>query len=105
MMGINSAYQSATGRIPNWVGFGLIIAAGITAIVIGAIVPMVAAVAFGVAAIAAAIVAWVDGARSSPDVDPFKPSWGGTVKRVGMAAWLIIFGLFAVAALIAVVVG
>ncbi len=100
-MSVNQSFQSIERSIPNWVGFGLIILAGVAAIAVGAAVGPAGLVPFGIAAIASAIVAWWSGARSSPQVNPFKRSWGGTVKEIDGWAWGVVFLLFAVAVLIA----
>ena len=103
-MSVNQSFQSLERKIPNWVGFGLIILAGLAAIIVGAAVGPAGLIPFGVAAIASAIVAWYSGARSSPRVNPFAKSWGGTVKEVEGWAWGIVFALFAVATVIALFV-
>jgi hypothetical protein len=95
--------RSLLDRIPNWVGFGLIILVGVVAIIVGATLPSAGFVAFGIAAIASSILAWANGAKSTPDVDPFGKKFGGTVKGVDGWVWLVVFGLFLVAAIIAIV--
>lgn len=85
--------DSLLNRIPNWVGFGLIIVVGIVAIVVGALAPSAGFIAYGVAAIASSIIAWASGARSRPNVGWKK--FGGTVSGVDGWAWLVIFLLFA----------
>jgi hypothetical protein len=95
------------GWLPNWVGFGLIIIAGIVAIVVGATQPSAASagfIAFGVVAIIASILAFIAGARSTPNINPFKKSFGASVEEVAGWAWIIIFVLFVIAALIAIFV-
>ena len=99
-MGVNQSFQSIERKVPNWVGFGLIILAGAAAIIVGAAAGAARLVPFGIAAIASAIVAWWSGARSTPRVNPFEKSWGGTVKAVEGSAWAIVFLLFAVALVI-----
>lgn len=93
--------QSLLGWIPDWVGFSLIILAGAVAIVIGATQGDAGFIAFGVAAAASAVIAWVSGATSKPKVGISNRSFGGTVERVPMLPWLLIFALF----LVAVVIG
>jgi hypothetical protein len=92
------------GWLPAWLGFMLIIAAGAAAIVVGAISNPVSAglIAFGVAAIASSILAWWAGGKSEPRVNPFEKSFGGVVSNIDGWVWLVIFGLFVVAALIAI---
>ncbi|MPZ48134.1 MAG: hypothetical protein GEU75_02285 [Dehalococcoidia bacterium] len=91
-----------TGFIPNWVGFGLAIAAGVACIIVGAMQPYAGLIAIGAAAVISSIIAWVSGAKSTPSVNPFKKSFGATIKEIEMIPWLIIFGLFVVAVLIAI---
>jgi len=91
------------GLVPNWVGFGLAIAAGVACIVVGAIQPYAGLIAIGIAAVISSIIAWVSGAKSTPNVNPFKKSFGATIKKIEMVPWLIIFGLFVVAVIIALV--
>ena len=93
------------GWIPDWVGFGLIILAGLVAIGFGAFgkPTSIGLIAFGVAAIASAILAWVNGGTSTPKIDPFGKSFGGTVDNIDGWAWLVVFGLFVVALAIALV--
>ena len=72
------------GWLPAWLGFVLIILAGIAPIVVGAIQrdPNAAFIAFGVAAIASSIIAWWSGARSEPRANPFDRSFGGVVSNI-----------------------
>lgn len=91
------------GWLPAWLGFVLIIAAGIAAIVVGAILPKVGLIAFGVAAILSSALAWWQGASSEPRVNPFDQSFGGVVSKIDGWAWLVVFGLFVVAAIITIV--
>lgn len=98
---MNQALQSLEGRIPNWVGFGFIILAGVAAISVGAAVGPAGLIPLGIAAVASAIIAWWSGAKSSPQLNPFKRSWGGTVKEIDGWAWGVVFLLFLVAVLIA----
>ena len=92
-----------TGFIPNWVGFGLAIVAGIVCIAVGASIPYAGLIAIGAWAIVASIIAIISGAKSTPDVNPFKKSFGATVKEIDQIPWLIIAGLLVVAVIIAVV--
>lgn len=96
-------FGSILGWVPNWVGFGLIILAGIVAFIYGvAITPSAGLVAFGLAAVISAIVAWVVGGRSSPRINPIGKSFGGTLDHIDGWAWLVVFGLFLVAVLVTV---
>jgi hypothetical protein len=92
--------QTLLGWIPDWVGFTLIILAGAVSIVVGAIQTDAGFIAFGVAAVASAIIAWVTGATSKPKVGISNRSFGGTVERISTVPWLVIFGLFVVAVII-----
>jgi hypothetical protein len=94
--------DSLLDRIPNWVGFGLIILVGILAIIFGGLERSPGLIAFGVAAIASSILAWANGARSRPDVGWKK--FGGTVKNIDGWVWVVVFLLFAAAVAIAVFV-
>ena len=93
------------GWIPNWLGFCLIIAAGIAMIVVGAIQRSAGLICWGCAAIAGSIIAWVSGATSRPDINPMKKSFGGTVSRVPMKSWAAIFVLFVGALIVTAVTG
>lgn len=100
----NAFLERVLGWLPAWLGFVLIILAGIAAIVVGAIQGSGGLIAFGVAAIVSAGLAWWQGASSSPRVNPFDRSFGGVVSKIDGWAWLVIFGLFVVALIIAFVV-
>lgn len=91
------------GWLPGWLGFVLIILAGVAAIVVGAIQSSVGFIAFGVAAIASSILAWWSGAKSEPRANPFDRSFGGIVSQVDGWVWLVVFGLFLAASIIAIV--
>jgi hypothetical protein len=91
------------GWLPDWVGFCIIIAVGIAAVVVGFIVSSAGLVAFGVAAIASAILAWVAGAQSAPSGNPTERTIGARVRYVPDRIWYIVFGLFVIAAIIAIV--
>jgi hypothetical protein len=91
------------GWLPGWLGFVLIILAGVAAIVVGIATPSAGFIAFGVAAIASSILAWWSGAKSTPEINPFEKSFGGTVSGVDGWVWLVVFGLFVVASIIAIV--
>jgi hypothetical protein len=93
--------DSILDRVPNWVGFGLIILVGVLAIVFGALAKSPGLIAFGVAAIASSIIAWANGAKSRPNVGWI--SFGATVRNVDGWAWLIVFVLLAAAVAVAVV--
>jgi hypothetical protein len=92
------------GWLPAWLGFVLIIAAGVLAIVIGAMQSSAGLIAFGVAAILSAGLAWWQGVKADPRGNPMDQSFGGAVSRMDGWAWLVVFGLFVVALIIAFVV-
>jgi hypothetical protein len=92
--------QSLLGWIPDWVGFSLIILAGVVAIVIGATQGNAGFIAFGIAAVASGVIAWVSGATSKPKGGISDRSFGGTVERIPMVPWVVIFGLFVAAVVI-----
>jgi hypothetical protein len=97
--------ERALGWLPAWLGFALIILAGIAVAVLGIVTNTKVAgfVAFGVAAVASAILAWWSGGKSEPRANPFDRSFGGVVSRIDGWVWLVIFGLFVVASIIAIV--
>ncbi|HEX9076609.1 MAG TPA: hypothetical protein VF932_12565 [Anaerolineae bacterium] len=107
MDGGNDFFKRIFGWLPAWVGFGIIILIGVLALIFGATArpnPSAGLLAFGVAAIASAILAWVVGARATPQLNPFEPSFGAIVDKIDGWAWLVVFGLFLIAILIAVFV-
>jgi hypothetical protein len=100
----NSILERLLGWLPGWLGFVLIILAGLAAIIVGIATGTRAAgfVAFGVAAIASAGLAWWSGARSEPRVNPLDQSFGGVVSKLDGWVWLVVFGLFVIASLVAI---
>jgi hypothetical protein len=96
-----SSASLPSGLVPNWVGFGFALAAGIAAIVVGVIIGYAGLIAIGAWAVVSTIIAWSSGAKASPTGDPFKKSFGATVKEIDTVPWLIIAGLFVVALIIA----
>jgi multisubunit Na+/H+ antiporter MnhB subunit len=98
--GRSGLLERLLGWLPGWLGFVLIILAGIVAIVVGAITPDVGFIALGVAAIASAVLAWWNGAGSQPRIDPSDRSFGGYVSGLDGWVWLVILGLFIVAVVI-----
>ena len=95
--------ETLLGWIPAWVGFVFIIVAGVVSVIVGIAMGSPGLVAFGVAAVASAVLAWVAGGTSTPKLDPIGKSFGGAVKGIDGWVWLVIFGLFLVAAIIAIV--
>ena len=103
-MSLDGTVQQIQGRIPNWVGFGLIILAGLVSIIVGAASGPGELIPFGIAAIPAAILTWWSGAKSTPQVNPFKKSFGGTVKEIDGWVWGVVFLLFAAAFVVALLI-
>ena len=103
MAATTSAIRNQVGHlfewVPNWVGFALIMVVGVILLAFGAAGPDAGFIAWGVAVLAAAVLAWWDGARSKPKVSLSPKTFGGVVANVDQWAWLVIFGLF-VAALV-----
>ena len=91
------------GWLPAWLGFALIALAGVAAIVVGIMQSSPGLVAFGVAAIISAGIAWWAGGRGEPRVNPFDKSFGAVISRLDGWQWLVIFGLFVIALIITVV--
>jgi hypothetical protein len=91
------------GFLPNWVGFGVAIIAGIVCIAVGASISYAGLIAIGAWMIIASIIAFVSGAKASPEVNPFKKSFGATVKEIDQVPWIIIAILLVAAVVIAVV--
>ena len=103
MANSNGFLSKILGWLPGWLGFVLIILAGISGILVGTLAtPSPGLVAFGVAAIASSILAWSTGATSTPRANPFKRSFGGVVENLKPWVWLVVFVLFLIAVLIAV---
>jgi len=96
-------FERLLGWLPAWLGFALIALVGIVAIVIGIMGSSPGLVAFGVAAIASAAIAWWAGGRGEPRGNPVDKSFGAVISRLDGWAWLVIFGLFVVAIVITVV--
>lgn len=102
---MNGIWARLLGWLPAWLGFALIILAGIAVAILGPATNTKPAgfVAFGVAAIISSVLAWWSGARSEPRFNPFERSFGGVVTYVAGWVWLVVFGLFVIAAIIAIV--
>ena len=101
----NSALERLLGWLPAWLGFVLIILAGVAAIIVGAIAqpnPNAGFIAFGVAAIASSILAWWAGGRSEPRANPFDQSFGGVVSNVDGWVWLVVLAFLGAAVVVAI---
>jgi hypothetical protein len=101
---VNSIWERILGWLPAWLGFVLVIGAGVVLIVAGIIgnTERPGFIAFGIAAIASAVIAWWSGAKAEPRVNPFEGSFGAVVSRIEQVPWLIIFGLFLIAVLVTI---
>lgn len=90
------------GKVPAWLGFILMLAASVVAIVGGAVTRNYKAIPIGVAGVIGTIIAWRAGAESSPATNPERPgtgddprrddpdTLGGVASRIGWKAWLAI---------------
>lgn len=87
--------------MPNWLGFLIIIAIGIVSFIVGVTRHRVDVgfLAFGIAAIASSVLAWINGAQSTPEFTS-EDTFGATVTRVKAWVWFIVFGLFALSAVL-----
>lgn len=100
---VNNAYQGFIGRIPNWVGFGFAIAAGLAAAIAGAVTENKGLVAIGAAIVVDSVVAWYAGASATPTVNPLNKSWGATIKDIPTVAWAIMVLVLVAAIVVAIV--
>jgi len=97
-------------KVPAWLGFVLMLAASVVAIVGGAATGGFKAIPLGVAGVIGTIIAWVAGANSAPATNPDPPddgssartddpdTLGGIASRVRWWAWLAIAAVVAGAA-------
>ncbi len=97
-------------KVPAWLGFVLMLAASVVAIVGGAATGGLKAIPLGVAGVIGTIIAWVAGANSAPATNPDPPddgtsarrddpdTLGGIASRVRWWAWLAIAAVVAGAA-------
>ncbi len=104
MTAAQKVLNSALGWIPNWVGFVLIILAGVFLIVGGFIAADPRLTVWGVVAIASSILAWADGALSRPKFTFDPKTFGGVVSNVDGWVWAVIFLLFLAAAIFSVLI-
>jgi hypothetical protein len=75
-------------KVPAWLGFVLMLAASVVAIVGGAVTSELKAIPLGVAGVVGTIIAWVTGAKSSAAADD--DTLGGMTSNIGFVPWLII---------------
>jgi hypothetical protein len=75
-------------KVPAWLGFVAMLAAGAVAIVGGAVTGEFKAIPLGVAGVVGTIIAWVAGARSS--VEANDDTLGGAAKNISLVPWLLI---------------
>jgi len=78
-------------KVPAWLGFVLMLAASVVAIVGGAATHNFKAVPLGVAGVIGTIIAWVTGATSSAAASD--DTLGGVAENIRWWAWLIIAAL------------
>lgn len=102
------AIAAVLSWIPNWLGFVLIIAAGIASIIAGAVLKKFAFIPFGISAIVASILAWANGATSQPKIEFVPPAkkftFGGTVANVDDWVTVVVILLFAASGVISIFV-
>lgn len=105
---MRQAIATVLSWIPNWLGFVLIIAAGLTMIIVGVVTKKPALIPFGISAIVASILAWVNGATSQPKIEFVPPakkfSFGGTVANVDGWVTVVVILLFAASGVISIFV-
>ena len=89
-------------KVPAWLGFILMLAASVVAIVGGAVTNNFKAIPLGVAGVIGTLIAWFAGAKSSPATNPDLPddgsssrrddpdTLGGVAANINWVAWLII---------------
>jgi len=90
------------GKVPAWVGFGLMLLASIVVIVGSAVTSNFKAIPLGVAGVIGTIIAWIAGATSAPATNPDLPddgtstrrddpdTLGGVASHIKLVPWLII---------------
>jgi hypothetical protein len=104
------------GKVPAWLGFILMLAASVVAIVGGAATKNFKAIPLGVAGVIGTIIAWVTGATSSPATNPDLPddgsssrrddpdTLGGVASNIRWWGWLIIAAVVVAAVAVTVVI-
>ncbi len=85
-------------KVPNWLGFVLMLIASIVAIVGSAATKNYRAIPLGAAGVISTIVAWVSGATSEGQAED--DTLGGIAKKIPWWAWLIIAVLMVAGAII-----
>lgn len=76
-------------RVPSWLGFVLMLAASIAAIVGGAATKHYKPVPLGVAGVLGTVLVWITGATSQPATDSDSNTLGGIATGVKWWVWLI----------------
>jgi hypothetical protein len=95
-------------KVPAWLGFILMLATSLAAVVGGAATKNLKAIPLGVAGIIGTIIAWATGATSNPATNPDLPgdgdpsrggdsadTLGGMARNIRWWVWLIIAALVA----------
>jgi hypothetical protein len=89
-------------KVPAWLGFILMLAASVVAIVGGAVTNNFKAIPLGVAGVIGTLIAWFAGAKSSAATNPDLPddgsssrrddpdTLGGVAANISWVAWLIV---------------
>lgn len=100
------------GKLPAWLGFILMLAASVAAIVGGAAIKEFKVIPVGAAGVICTIIAWVAGAVSKPATNPDLPgdddrprrddpdTLGGVASKITLVPWLIIAALVVAAVVV-----
>jgi hypothetical protein len=93
-MSIGEILEKLGIKVPAWLGFGLMLAASLTLIVGGAIVKEFTIIPLGAAGIVGTLIAWIAGAKASPNVD--RGTMGGVANNIPTGWWFAILGVMLV---------
>jgi hypothetical protein len=91
--------------VMNVLGFIAGIIIGVSAIVVGSLLPRASPIAFGVWALLAVALAWFTGASAEPGGNPFKQELKAKFKYVPAWAWWIIALGLVVVIVVAIIEG
>jgi hypothetical protein len=75
-------------KVPSWLGFVLMLAASVAAIIGSAATKNYKAIPLGVAGVVCTIIAWVSGATSKPQASD--DTLGGVAEHIPGLAWVFI---------------
>jgi drug/metabolite transporter (DMT)-like permease len=75
-------------KMPSWLGFILMLAAGIVTIIGSAVTKNYKAVPLGAASILATVIVWIGGATSSAATTEDPDTLGGVASKAAWWAWL-----------------